>query len=173
MFQKYFDILVSMYQQTFCKFACHAMKCTVGEYYKECIPCECEITLQCFKNILTSWFLCTIKLFINLYVMLWSVQLENSIQNASHTYVREFYIPLENFSCMYFLREASDYLWFPFSKTWCPYIAAVFKSMLTAKPKINRCHILIIKTYDHMALYTPYALNCVPKHNSWHRNFTT
>ena len=45
-------------------------------------------------------------------------------------------------------------------------IAAVCESMLTAKPKINRCHILIIKTYDHMALYTPYALKCVHKHNS-------
>lgn len=116
--KKYFDILVSMYKQIFYKLACRAMKCTVGEYYTECIPCICDRTL-CFKNILTSWLLCISKLSINLHVMLWSLRLGNNIQNALQANVREFYVPLQNFSCMYFLWEASDYLWIPFSKTWC------------------------------------------------------
>lgn len=46
-----------MYKQTFYKFACHAMKCTVGEYYTECIPCKCDRTLfQKYFDILVAMY---------------------------------------------------------------------------------------------------------------------
>jgi hypothetical protein len=68
-------------------------------------------------------------------------------------------------ACTSYGRHLNTYN-FSFLKHGVLSIAAVFKDMLTAKVRINRCHVLIIKSYDHMALFTPYALKCVPKHNS-------